>query len=165
MISVSDVKSKVTRFIRKATSEGFSTTVLPANKAENIGDIIETNLVTLGLSRIEDGVRISKATRKVISDFHTQVGKAVDAALHAVTQKNESAAMFVLDMKDRVGNLADAAAEHQTRRLVAAEPNRLSTYTIEIDILENLKRVYYFSRRMARAAIPPQDVPSDVLRG
>jgi phosphate:Na+ symporter len=136
-----------------------------ANDLENIGDIIETNLVTLGLSRIEDGVRISNATRKVIRDFHTQVGKAVDAALQAVTQKNESAAMFVLDMKDRVGSLADAAAEHQTRRLVAAEPNRLSTYTIEIDILENLKRIYYFSRRMARAAIPPQDVTGDVLRG
>ena len=121
--------------------------------------------MTLGLSRIEDGVKISQATRKVIHDFHAQVGKAVDAALQAVTQKNENAAMFVLDMKDRVGSLADLAAEHQTRRLVAAEPNRLSAYTIEIDILENLKRIYYFCRRMARAAIPPRDGAGDVLRG
>jgi phosphate:Na+ symporter len=136
-----------------------------ANDLESIGDIIETNLVTLGLSRIEDGVRISDATRKVISDFHSQVEKAVDAALQAVTQKNESAAMLVLDMKGTIGGLADSAAEHQTRRLVAAEPNRLSTYTIEIDILDNLKRIYYFARRMARAAIPPQDVSGDVLRG
>jgi len=30
---------------------------------------------------------------------------------------------------------------------------------------ENLKRIYYFSKRMARAAIPPQDVAGDVLRG
>jgi phosphate:Na+ symporter len=136
-----------------------------ANDLENIGDIIETNLVNLGLSRIEDGVRISDATRKVIRDFHAQIGKAVDAALQAVTQKNENAAMFVLDMKARINALSDAAAEHQTRRLVASEPNRLSTYTTEIDILENLKRVYYFSRRMARAAIPPQDRTGDVLKG
>jgi phosphate:Na+ symporter len=151
--------------LRKPQTEELFRLMEAANDLESIGDIIETNLVTLGLSRIEDGVRISDATRKVIRDFHVQVGKAVDAALQAVTQKSESAAMLVLDMKGAIGGLADSAAEHQTRRLVAAEPNRLSTYTIEIDILDNLKRIYYFTRRMARAAIPPQDMPSDVLRG
>ena len=151
--------------LKKRQTEELFRLMEAANDLENIGDIIETNLVTLGQSRIEDGVKVSEATRKVIRDFHAQVGKAMDAALQAVTQKNENAAMFVLDMKDKINSLSDAAAEHQTRRLVAAEPNRLSTYTIEIDILENLKRVYYFSRRMARAAIPPQDVAGDVLRG
>jgi phosphate:Na+ symporter len=37
--------------------------------------------------------------------------------------------------------------------LVVKEPNRLAAYTTEMDILENLKRVYYFCRRMARASV------------
>jgi phosphate:Na+ symporter len=136
-----------------------------ANDLENIGDVIETNLVRLGLERIEDGVKISAGTRHVLSEFHAQVGKALDAALQAVTQKSENAARFVLEMKDRIYRLADSAAVHETQRLVAAEPNRLAAYTTEIDVLENLKRIYYFSRRMARAAIPPHDVSGDLLRG
>jgi phosphate:Na+ symporter len=121
--------------------------------------------VRLGLSRLEDGVKISPGTCQVIGEFHAQVGKALDTALQAVTQKSEAAARFVLEMKARIYSLADSAVVHETHRLVAAEPNRLAAYTIEIDILENLKRIYYFSRRMARAAIPPQDVAGDVLRG
>ena len=44
--------------------------------------------------------------------------------------------------------------EHVGRRLIAEEPNRLPAYTVEMDILQNLKRIYYFAKRMARAAVP-----------
>jgi phosphate:Na+ symporter len=37
---------------------------------------------------------------------------------------------------------------------VAEEPNRLAAYTIEVDMLEHLKRVYYFSKRMSRGVVP-----------
>jgi phosphate:Na+ symporter len=33
---------------------------------------------------------------------------------------------------------------------VAEEPNRIPAYTIEIDIIEKLKRIYYFAKRMAK---------------
>jgi hypothetical protein len=33
---------------------------------------------------------------------------------------------------------------------VAQEPNWLEAYRIEMDILEALKRIYYFCKRMAR---------------
>ncbi len=53
-----------------------------------------------------------------------------------------------------LGGLADSAALHEARRLVAHEPGRLAAYTFEVDVLESLKRVYYFTKRMARAALP-----------
>ena len=31
-------------------------------------------------------------------------------------------------------------------------------YTFEVDVLESLKRVYYFTKRMARAALPSADI-------
>jgi phosphate:Na+ symporter len=125
-----------------------------ANDLENVGDIIETNLVSLGSQRIARGVRVSPPTRKVIEEFHAAVSKALDAALQAVTQKNEEAARVVVDMKAEINRLADSAAVHEAKRLVAAEPNRLPAYTLEIDILENLKRIYYFCKRMARLVVP-----------
>jgi len=125
-----------------------------ANSLENIGDIVETNLVQLGRSRIEQRLRISDATREVLQEFHHAVGKALDQALLAVTQKNPEAAREVLQRKAEIRSLANSAALHEAKRLVAEEPNRLPAYTLEIDTLENLKRVYYFCRRMARAGIP-----------
>ena len=42
----------------------------------------------------------------------------------------------------------------EMKRLVAEEPNRLAAYTIEIDIIEKLKRIYYFAKRMAKTVTP-----------
>ena len=124
------------------------------NDLENIGDIIETNLVTLGTERVEHQFTISEATKGVITEFHAAVSKAVAAAVQAVTQKSPEAARIVVEMKEEINQLADSAAMHQAERLVAEEPNRLPAYTVEMDVLQNLKRIYYFAKRMARAAVP-----------
>jgi phosphate:Na+ symporter len=54
-------------------------------------------------------------------------------------------------MKQEINRIADSAALHQARRLVAAEPKRIPAYTIEMDIIEKLKRIYYFAKRMAKS--------------
>ena len=121
---------------------------------ENIGDTIETNLVVLGNERIDAGVSISEPTRKVLNDFHKVVNKAFRLAVQAVSQSNEEVAKMVIAMKDEVSALADSAAAHQAQRLVAEEPNRIPAYTIEIDIIEKQKRIYYFAKRMAKTVMP-----------
>jgi phosphate:Na+ symporter len=120
------------------------------NDLENIGDIIETNLVVLGRERVDQGVSISQPTREVLAGLHNAVTKAVMSAVQAVSQKNELAAQTVTSMKQEITRIADSAAIHQARRLVAEEPNRIPAYTIEIDIIEKLKRIYYFAKRMAK---------------
>ncbi|MDP2483218.1 MAG: Na/Pi cotransporter family protein [Candidatus Palauibacterales bacterium] len=131
------------------------------NDLENIGDVIETNLVRLGRSRLDDGVHVSEATTGVLEEFHAAVSRALDMALLAVSQKNESAAAEVVGMKGEINRLASSAAIHEAHRLVAHEPGRLPTYTFEVDVLESLKRVYYFAKRMARAALPSVDLRTE----
>lgn len=121
-----------------------------AGDLENIGDVIETNLVGLGRQRLERGVVVSAETRRVLEAFHAEVLHALDAAELAVTQGNVDAARVVRDMKGEINRMANAAALHGVDRLVADEPHRLAAYALERDMLENLKRVYYFAKRMAR---------------
>lgn len=128
------------------------------NDLENIGDIIETNLVNLGFDRIDEQVSISQPTQEVIREFHQAVTRALSAAMQAATQKSEQAAQVVIGMKGQINELADSAAMHQARRLVAEEPNRLPAYTVEMDILQNLKRIYYFAKRMARLVVTSEDL-------
>ena len=123
------------------------------NELENIGDIIETNLVEQGFQRLRDGFSVSEGTREVIEGFHRVVSRALDASLHAVTQKNADAARVVVEMKQEINRLAASAALHESQRLVASEPHRLPAYKMEIDLLENLKRIYYFTKRIARGIL------------
>ncbi len=128
-----------------------------ANDLENIGDIIETNLVTLGLSRLEDGLRVSEATEEVLVGFQKTVQRSLELALQAVGQKNREAATAVVEMKEAVNSLSDSATLHVARRLVADEPRRLEAYALETDIFKNQKRIYYFAKRMARGVLRSLD--------
>jgi len=125
-----------------------------AGNLENIGDIIETNLVVLGHDRINDGLKVSAPTQEVLNGFQAAIIKAVDAAVQAVSQRNEKAAQVVIGMKDEITRIADSAAVHEAARLVAEEPNRIPAYTLEIDIIEKQKRIYYFAKRMAKTVLP-----------
>ena len=67
---------------------------------------------------------------------------------------NEGAARRVGAMKSETNSLARKVDRHEAKRLVAEEPNRIETYAFETDLIANLKRVFYFTRRTARVAIP-----------
>ena len=120
------------------------------NDLENIGDVIETDLAVSGIKLIEHGVTISLPTREVFMGFHKVVSRAVQTAIQALSQNNVRAADAVVAMKHAINDLADSAAVHEAQRLVASEPNRLPAYTVEMDIVEKLKRIYYFAKRIAK---------------
>lgn len=138
------------------------------NDLENIGDVIEMNLVEQGRRRIEKRVSVSQPTQVVLSDFHQVVMDAVEAAIHAVADDDISAAKSVTRMKKEITRITNSAASHEAQRLVANEPHRIEAYTIEMDIAEKLQRIFYFARRMARTVkADPGDeeaaVPADVV--
>jgi phosphate:Na+ symporter len=130
------------------------------NDLEAIGDVIETNLVSLGLGRLENGLKVSEETQEVLEGFHRPIVEALELAMVALTQKNADAAHRVWRMKETINSLERSAAIHQAERLVADAPERVSTYRMEIDLIANLKRVYYFSKRIARVAVPQQEKSS-----
>ena len=121
-----------------------------ANDLENIGDVIETNLVGIGFSRNEKTVVVSAATQDILTEYHAVVLRAVEAAVEAVAENDRDAAKSVTGMKREIARIASSAAVHESKRLVANEPKRIEAYTLEIGITENLYRVYYYAKRMAR---------------
>ncbi len=120
------------------------------NDLENIGDIVETDLFHLGNQRIDMGLTISNKTRELLTNMHKFVTRSTELAIDAVKTDDEGIASNVVAMKEEFNRLTDWAAIHQADRLIADEPNRLSCYTVEVDIIEKLKRIYYFSKRMSK---------------
>lgn len=124
-----------------------------ANNFENIGDIIETDLVTLGQRRLEEHISVSSSTADVIGRFHAAVSEALDIAI-AVAAGDRHAALKVIAMKPQINALAEEASRRGAHRLVAHEPDRLRAYTREMEMIEKLKRIYYFAKRIAKTTAP-----------
>ncbi len=127
------------------------------NDLEAIGDVIETNLVGLGMSRIEQNLTVSAETRAVLTEFHEAVAEALDLAMLALTQKNRDAGRRVSAMKEDINSMEREAAAHQAARLMADVPDRVPTYRLEIDVIANLKRIYYYAKRIAREGVPSEE--------
>ncbi len=147
--------------LTESQMEEFLSLMEAVGDLENIGDTIETNMVVLGHERIDAGVSISEPTREVLSGFHKVVIGAVVGSVQAVSQSNTEVANKVIAMKHEITELADSAAAHQAKRLVAEEPNRIQAYTIEVDIIEKQKRIYYFAKRMAKTVFPSDERGED----
>ncbi len=120
------------------------------NHLEQIGDILETNMVRIGEHRIEEGIVVSDETTAVIERYHDMVSAALKSAIAAVREHDPEMALSVKDMKKTVADLAEETARHQVARLVANEPNRLQTFTREMEVIENLSRIYRLCRKIAR---------------
>ncbi len=131
-------------------SDQLSDYMAVANHLENIGDMVETNLVDAGSARLNRNVQMSQVTQAVLAELHHKVCWAVEGAVKALVDSDQHLAEAVMAAKLEINQLALAAENHLTQRLIAAEPNRLATFRIESEIIEYLKRVYYFAKRMAK---------------
>ncbi len=128
------------------------------NDLDHIGDLIEVNMVELGMRRIEKGFKISEPTKKVINTLHVVVSDALKAAIRAVVEEDIDFAYRVILMKDDMNKLIKQAELHQAERLVAADSGKFEAYSIEVDIIEKLKRIYYHSKRIAKSVIELEEV-------
>jgi phosphate:Na+ symporter len=124
-----------------------------ANSLEQIGDIIEIDLVTLGQQRIQENIRISAATQALLAQLHAEVLQMVILASEAVTTNNPLKAAEVMAKEGIIDALLDQAAEIQAQRLIAPDSGHVAAYGLEIDIMEKFRRVFYFSRRIAKAVL------------
>ena len=115
------------------------------NSLEHVGDIIETNMVYLGKQRLAKGVQVSASTEKVIFEFHQLVSNGLEHAIKAFVHNDKEAAMRVRALESTVETCMELASEHHVKRLTADAPGRLAAYSIEMDLMEKLVRVFSFA--------------------
>jgi phosphate:Na+ symporter len=139
------------RRLSESEMDDFVQMMEVTNALESIGDVIETDLVRHGRERVDEGVRVSDGTRRVIEEFHTQVAAALRDALFALAERDGERASRVIERKPAIQRAAEDAARHQAERLRAPEERRVPAYAIETDLIEGLRRVYYFSKRIAKS--------------
>jgi phosphate:Na+ symporter len=70
--------------------------------------------------------------------------------VRAVVEEDKDYAMRVLSMNEDMARLALKADLHQAQRLVSEDSGKFAAYSVEIEIIEKLKRIYYHAKRMAK---------------
>ena len=137
-----------------------------ANDLESIGDMIQTNLVEAGEARLRYQVQISEPTQAVLQKLNQKVCWAVEGSIEAIVNADLELAQAISEAKTSINQLADAANRHLTDRLTTDDPNRLDAFRIESELIEYLKRVYYFAKRIAREVIKADQLPElDEIEG
>ena len=148
------IVSYLGRLSRKTLSESQSASVLRLmsiiNDLENMADLIERDMVNLGHKVSQEQLKISHETQRMLQHLHTQISQAVELSMRAVKMHDKGRADQVLGMRTTVEQLFEAASNHQATRLVADAPNRVSTYTLEVELVDKLQRIYHFAERIAQ---------------
>jgi phosphate:Na+ symporter len=132
-----------------------------ANHLETTGDIVDKNLLEVGRKRLDQRITISSATRELLEELHRKVCSGFDDVVAAIESGDVTLARKVVATKADVNATADAIMQHLADRLVAREPNRLASFSVEADIVENLKRLNNLTRRIARVVIEAVDRNTD----
>ncbi len=98
----------------------------------------------------------------MLERFHEVVSGQVDLAVQALVTNDHEMAQNVIQAKPEIASLAADAEMHLSRRLGADEPKRMITFHLESELIEYLKRMYYFAKRIAK--IVQSNPSSKVMR-
>ena len=127
------------------------------NNLDYVGDLIEVNMVDLGMRRVEKGFKISAATQEVLETLHVVVFDALKAAVRAVVEEDKDYANRVINIQDDINLLVAKADLHQAARLVSKDSGKFEAYSVEVDIIEKLKRIYKYAREMAKTVVGEEE--------
>ncbi|NNL65451.1 MAG: hypothetical protein HKP30_04355, partial [Myxococcales bacterium] len=142
-----------TENLTEAQSHLLSRYLGAANYFENMGDLIETDLVAAGRTRLASELEISPSTREMLRSLHERVQWAVESATEALSSEDRNGAQEVIDAKPEIDRLTEQARIHLTARLGAPAPHRLAAFRIESELVEALDRLYVLARRISRLVV------------
>ncbi len=108
---------------------------------ENIGDIVDKNLMELARKKLYQGRRFSDAGELELTEFHGMVSKNLERAIGAFAAGDRALAQEVLDQRPIIRQRERELRESQLARLRLGLAESLETSEIHLDVLTNLKRI------------------------
>tara|TARA_Y100001934_G_C12009827_1_gene611748 strand:- start:172 stop:759 length:588 start_codon:yes stop_codon:yes gene_type:complete len=122
------------------------------DRLENMGDIMEKNMVRVGVKRLEDNIIISDATLEIINRYHNQIKTVIEDTISVITNDNVDAIRRVLGLRDEIAAMTLETEKHGIQRLTADAPKRVDNYARVRETIEYMNSIYRICRRIAESA-------------
>jgi phosphate:Na+ symporter len=140
-----EVKLYLTRLDRKTMTEDLARREIGLlgfiGNLENIGDIIDKNLMELARKKLYQGRRFSEPGEAELMEFHALVSKNLERAVVAFAAGDRALAHEVLDQRPMVRQRERELRQSHIDRLRAGLAESVETSEIHLDVLTNLKRI------------------------
>ena len=140
-----EIKLYLTRVTRESLSDEQSRreteTMLFTDNMENIGDVIDKNLMDLGRKKIRSGLTFSKEGQEEIIFMHGKVVENFDLCVAAFAGSEADLAQRLLNHKAKLSELERELRAAHMNRLRVGYKESIDTSAIHLDVLTNLKRI------------------------
>ncbi|HSY96983.1 MAG TPA: Na/Pi cotransporter family protein [Steroidobacteraceae bacterium] len=109
---------------------------------EHVGDIIDKNLMDLASKKIRRGITFSKEGEADLVEFHQQVVDSLRLSVGIFMSGDIEVARQLIAAKAQLREREFALAERYLTRLREGTPDTIESYSLDLDILRDLKRVH-----------------------
>ena len=133
----------------------FQGLMMVTDNIENLADVIETDLVSLGHKMKDLTSTPGEGTKRMLVDFHTTVVESVELAVRAVRDNDQLAAESVLMMKNSIREHTEKLMARKAERLALEDPGYLDLVRIEMSFVDQMRRIYTLAKRIAKVVLPP----------
>ena len=142
--------------LSEASADEAMAAMTTITELENIGDIVETHLFHLAEVCAARKVNLDDEAVATLTGFHEMVVNAFHSALVAYEHDRPDAAKLVLKLEDDIVDGMDKLILERHQQLLSGgkvTAADMENFTFQSDILENYKRVYLHSKRIAKLVL------------
>ncbi|MBI5199513.1 MAG: Na/Pi cotransporter family protein [Nitrospirae bacterium] len=148
-----EVKLYLVKILRGSLTESLSKREIDIlemiNNLENIGDIVDKNLMRSAKKKINRGLSFSKEGMEEIASFHGKIIENFDLAISAFTSRDADLAARIISRKERIEEMCKELKQAHINRLHLGYKESIETSSIHLDVLTNLERINSHITQMA----------------
>ena len=111
------------------------------NNMEDIGDIVDKNLMELAKKRLNKNVHFSDVGSREIVEFHKKVLQNLELAISAFASNDPALAHQVLERKVDISQTERKFRQAHIQRLYEGSREAIDISEIHLDVLTNVKRI------------------------
>jgi len=123
---------------------------------ESLADVIETELSEICKKFIDYDLQESGESLTLFVNFAQTVGGAFDKLVVAIKDDDENAAAEVMMLKEQVRHAVDDILKNQASRIGVQTSKELLLVRLELELVDQLRRIYTLTKRVAKEFIPDQ---------
>ena len=121
---------------------------------ESLADVIESELSVICKKFIDHGLDEDEESLALYAELTRTVSKAFDRLLVAIKNNDENAAAEVISLRENIRHAVDAILKNQAGRIGVLTNQELLLIRLELEIVDQLRRIYTLTKRVAREFVP-----------
>lgn len=156
-----EIKLYLTKLSRETLSEEQAKreieTMLFSDNIENIGDVIDKNLMDLARKKIKGGLSFSPDGMREIRDLHSRVVENYAMGIAAFAGRDSELARKLINHKAKINETERELRQAHINRLHKGFKESIDTSAIHLDVLTNLKRINSYITNVAYQLIEKEE--------